>query len=82
MRLQKRLEVAWKPLFARCENSSQNLGCSKTSTWHACKTEEKDNWLLSNQSEYSRESLERRKHLFHQIENSTETSSRIKAIIH
>ena len=45
-------------------------------------SEVKDDWLLSNQSEYSRESLKRRKHLFHEIENSTETSSRIKALIH
>ena len=64
-----------------CENSSQNLGCSKTSTSYACKTDKKDDWLLSNQSEYSREGLKRLKHLFNQIENSTETSSPIKAFI-
>ena len=71
-----------KTSIQRCENWSQNLGCSKTSTSHACKTEEKDDWLLSNQSECSRESLKSLKHLFNQIETTTETSSRMKAFIH
>ena len=44
--------------------------------------EEKDHSLLSNKSENSRGRLKRLKHLFNQIENSTETSSRIKAFNH
>ena len=31
-KLRERLAEGRKPLFIRCENSSQNLGCSKTST--------------------------------------------------
>ena len=31
-RLRERLEEGTKVLFIRCEHSSQNLGCSKTST--------------------------------------------------
>ena len=31
-----------KCLFTKSENSSQNLGCSKTSTSQCCSTEEKD----------------------------------------
>ena len=32
MRLQQSLAVARKRVVTRCEKSSQNLGCSKTST--------------------------------------------------
>ena len=41
-RLQQRFEFATKHPFTRCENSSQNLGCSKTSTSHSCTTEQKN----------------------------------------
>ena len=39
---QERLAVAAKRIFTRCEKSSQNLRCSKTSTSHTFETEEKD----------------------------------------
>ena len=39
MRLQHRLLFATKHVLSRCENSSQNLWCSKTSTSHTCKAE-------------------------------------------
>ena len=42
LRLQQMFEFATKVPFTRCENSSQNLGCSKTSTSHSCTTEQKD----------------------------------------
>ena len=41
MRLQQRLLFATKHVLRRCENSSQNLRCSKTSTSHTCKAEGK-----------------------------------------
>ena len=42
LRLQQRFEFATKVPFTRCENSSQNLGCSRTSTSHSCEIEQKD----------------------------------------
>ena len=39
VRLQDRLLFATKHVLSRCENSSQNLWCSKTSTSHTYKTE-------------------------------------------
>ena len=47
-RLQQRVEFATKHPFTRCENSSQNLGCSKTSTSHSCEIEQKDFSQLKN----------------------------------
>ncbi len=41
MRPQRRLSFATKHVLSRCEKSSQNLWCSKTSTSHTCKTERK-----------------------------------------
>ena len=38
---QQRLAVAAKRIFTRTEKSSQNLGCSKTSTSNTCYNEEK-----------------------------------------
>ena len=40
VKLQQRVYVLTKWLFTRCENSSQNLGCSKTSTTNTCLTDE------------------------------------------
>ena len=40
--LLQRLAGAAKRKFTKCEKSSQNLGCSKTSTSHTFETEEKD----------------------------------------
>ena len=42
MILQQRLSVATNYVFARCENSSQNLCFVKTSTSHTCQTERND----------------------------------------
>ena len=42
LRLQQRFEFATKVSFTRCENSSQNLGCSKTSTSHSFEIKQKD----------------------------------------
>ena len=44
VKLQQWVYVSRKWLFTRCENSSQNLGCSKTSTSNTC---------LTNQMAYS-----------------------------
>ncbi len=56
MRLQQRLLFALKHVLSRCENSSQNLWCSKTSTSHTYKTERKGYWQLfdtcDNSTEY------------------------------
>ena len=40
VKLQQWVYVSTKWLFTRCENSSQNLGCSKTSTTNTCLTDE------------------------------------------
>ena len=40
VKLHQRVYVLTKWLFTRCENSSQNLGCSKTSTTNTCLTDE------------------------------------------
>ena len=48
---QQRLEVVAKRKFTRCEKSSQNMGCSKTSTSHTFETEEKDYRLLDDECE-------------------------------
>ena len=42
VRLQHRLLFATKHVLSRCENSSKNLWCSKTSTSQTYKTERKD----------------------------------------
>ncbi len=56
MRLQQRLLFATKHVLSRCENSSQNLWCSKTSTSHTCKAKRKGYWQLfdtcDNSTEY------------------------------
>ena len=56
MRLQQRLLFALKHVLSRCENSSQNLWCSKISTSHTYKTERKDYWQVfytcDNSTEY------------------------------
>ena len=40
VKLQQWVYVSTKWLFTRCENSSQNLGYSKTSTTNTCLTDE------------------------------------------
>ena len=40
VKLQQWVYVSRKWLFTRCENSSQNLGCLKTSTSNTCLTDE------------------------------------------
>ena len=67
-RLQQRFEFATKHPFTRCENSSQNLGCSKTSTSHSCTTEQKDFLQLNNKIENSTKHLKRVKHGLNQID--------------
>ena len=48
---QQRLAGAAKRKFTRCEKSSQDLGCSKTSTSHTFETEEKDYRQLVDERE-------------------------------
>ena len=57
-----------KRLVTRCENSSQNLGWSKTSTSHSCQSEGKDYWELKSQCGSSIACLHRLKHLIHRRE--------------
>ncbi len=56
MHLQQRLLFATKHVLSRCENSSRNPWCSKTSTSHTYKTERKGYWQLfdtcDNSTEY------------------------------
>ena len=56
MHLQQRLLFATKHVLSRCENSSQNLWCSKTSTSEICKSEGKYYYQLihtiDNSTEY------------------------------
>ena len=40
VKLQQWVYISTKWLFTRCENSSQNLGYSKTSTTNTCLTDE------------------------------------------
>ena len=49
LRLKQKVEVATKRPSTKCENSSQILGCSKTSTSNSCSTEEMifDNNIIS-----------------------------------
>ena len=53
MRPEQRLSVISKRQFIRCENSSQNLGCSKTSTSQKCYTKEKNYFKLFDICDYS-----------------------------
>ena len=63
--LQQRLAVDAKRIFNRCEKSSQNLGCSKTSTSYTSETEEKDYRQSNNECMNLRKRFCRLKHLFH-----------------
>ena len=53
--LQQRLLLATKHVLSRCENSSQNLWCSKTYTSHTYKTERKGYWQLFDTWDHSTE---------------------------
>ena len=53
----------------------------KTSTSHSCQTEGKHFWQLYNEFDNSTEHLNNLKHIFHEIEPSTESSSRNKTCI-
>ena len=55
VRLQQRLLLATKHVLSRCENSSQNLWCSKTSTSNTYKTERKGYWQLFDTCDHSTE---------------------------
>ena len=55
MRLQHRLLFATKHILSRCENSSQNLWCSTTSTSHTYKTERNGYWQLFDTCDNSTE---------------------------
>ena len=55
--LQQRVEFVTKHAFTRCESSSQNLGCSKTSTSHSCETEQGDFSQLKNKFDNAAKSL-------------------------
>ena len=52
-RINKRLGEARRLLFIRCGNSSQNLGCSKTSTSYTFLSDIKVYWELDNKSDNS-----------------------------
>ena len=54
-RINQRPGVAKRHLFIRCENSSQNLRCSKTSTSYTCLTDIKVYSEQYNQSDISAE---------------------------
>ena len=60
-------------LVTRCDNWSQNLGWSKTSTSHSCQSEGKDYWELHNQWCSSIACLRRLKLFFHRRETATES---------
>ena len=68
--LHHRIYVATKHLLTRCENSSQNLGCSKTSTSNTCLTEEKDNSQLQDICDNSIECCKRVELVFDRCETS------------
>ena len=71
LRLQQRFEFATKVPFTRCENSSQNLGCSKTSTSHSCEIEQKDFSQSKNIIDNAAKCLHRVKHLLNRIRDSS-----------
>ena len=50
-RINQRLGEARSLLFIRCGNSSQNLGCLKTSTSYTCLTNIKVYWEQCNKSD-------------------------------
>ena len=52
-RINQRPGEAKRHLFIRCEKSSQNLRCSKTSTSYTCLTDIKVYWEQCNQSDIS-----------------------------
>ena len=64
-KLQQRDEIGRKLWLARCENSSQNLGCSKTSTTNPCLTEKEDYWQQDNGCDIASKRWKHFKHLFH-----------------
>ena len=76
VRLQQRLLFATKHVLSRCENSSQNPWCSKTSTSHRYKTERKCYWQLFDTCDNSTEYWECFKKLIQPSAPSTETNIR------
>ena len=81
-KLQESVNVSTKRIFTRCENSSQNLWCSKTSTSHTCWTEEIYNWKLHNICDNSEERFNPFKHLFHWRKTSGEYLRFHKTYLH
>ena len=81
MRLQQRLLFATKHVLSRCENSSQDLWCSKTSTSHTYKTERKGYWQLFDTCDNSTEYQECLRELIHASAPSTWTIICIKTCI-
>ena len=71
MRLQQRLLFATKHVLSRCENSSQDLWCSKTSTSHTYKTYRKGYWQLFDTCDNSTEYQECLRELIHASAPST-----------
>ena len=73
MRVQQRQLFATKHVLSRCENSSQNLWCSKTSTSEICKSEGKYYLQLIHTCDNSTEYYECFKKLIQPSAPSTET---------
>ena len=81
-RINQRLAVARRLLFIRCENSLQNLGCTKTSTLYNGLSEIKVYWEQDDKSDNSTQRQERLKQQFDSSENSSETWRSEKASIY
>ena len=69
-------KVSAPKVFTRCDNSSQNLGCLKTSTSHKCSTKENAYWQVYKKGYNSTKHINHRNHLFYQGITSTEPLQR------
>ena len=78
----KRLAVAAKLLFTRCENSSQNLGCSKDLLLTLDNQKKKFNYNLIINLTIQKSVLNHLKHLFHRGNSRAEFCSRRKTSVH
>ena len=81
-KLQESVYVSTKRILTRCESSSQNLWCSKTSTSHTCLKVQIYNWQLHNKCDNSKERLNPYKHPFDRRETSGECLSFHKTYPH
>ena len=81
-RLRERLAEGRNLLFIRCENSSQNLGCSKTSTSNTRLTVRNFPWEQYNKSGDPLEPNECVKHKLDAGETQRKTCRRKKTSVH